>query len=132
MLEESLHTDISIVTENGQLKAHKAVLASCSPVFRRMFFHDMKENESSTVEIDDMSCESCAILLKSIYGNIKLEEFWENRVMLLVAANKYDISELKETCEMSLLEDIACDNVLERLQLSWIYHVDKLKKSCIS
>ncbi|KAL2897987.1 hypothetical protein RDABS01_039769 [Bienertia sinuspersici] len=47
---------------------------------------------------------------------------------LLAATNKYDIMDLKEACEESLLEDINLENVLERLQEAWLYQLDKLKK----
>lgn len=130
MLEEGIHADVTINTSNGVLKAHKAVLAASSPVFESMFLHDLKEKESSTIVIEDMSLESCSALLSYIYGTIKQDEFWKHRLALLGAANKYDIADLKESCEESLLEDINSSNVLERLHEAWLYQLSKLKKGC--
>ncbi|KAH0454355.1 hypothetical protein IEQ34_016279 [Dendrobium chrysotoxum] len=131
MLEEDIHSDVTINTADGVLKAHKAVLSACSPVFESMFLHDLKEKESSSINIEDMSLESCSALLGYIYGSINQEDFWKHRLSLLGAANKYDIATLKDCCEESLLEDMNSSNVLERLQAAWLYQLNKLKKGCL-
>ncbi|KAL3821158.1 hypothetical protein ACJIZ3_007063 [Penstemon smallii] len=131
MLSESIHTDIVINSSNGTISAHRAVLASRSPVFRSMFSHDLKEKEMSAINISDMSIESCQAFLHYIYGNIGNEEFLTHRLALLQAADKYDISDLKEACHESLMEDIDTKNVLERLQNASLYQLPKLKDSCM-
>ncbi|XP_021743710.1 BTB/POZ domain-containing protein At1g21780-like [Chenopodium quinoa] len=132
MLYEEICTDVTITTVDGTLKAHKAMLSASSPVFQSMFLHDLKEKESSTIAIDDMSWESCRALLSYIYGTMNPEDFWKHRLGLLAAANKYDMTNLKDACEESLLEDINSGNVLERLQEAWLYKLDKLKKGCLT
>ncbi|KAL6651719.1 hypothetical protein ACP70R_010644 [Stipagrostis hirtigluma subsp. patula] len=132
MLTESIHTDITINTTDGVLKAHKAILSASSPVFERMFLHDLKEKKSSMVDIEDMSLEACSALLGFIYGTIRQDQFWKHRLSLLAAANKYSISSIRDCCEESLLEDINSGNVLERLHIAWMYHLDKLKKGCLT
>ncbi|XP_021905843.1 BTB/POZ domain-containing protein At1g55760 [Carica papaya] len=131
MLTESIHTDIVINASDGSIGAHRAILAARSPVFRSMFAHDLKEKELSTVNISDMSIEACQALLGYIYGNIEHEDFLTHRLALLQAADKYDISDLKEACHDSLLEDIDTKNVLERLQNAYTYQLPKLKASCM-
>ncbi|XP_031473268.1 BTB/POZ domain-containing protein At1g21780 [Nymphaea colorata] len=131
MLHDELHADVTIHTSSGTLKAHKAILSASSPVFKGMFQHSLKENESSTVVIDDMSNESCCAFLAYIYGGMKRNEFLEHRFQLLAAAHKYDIIDLKDACEESLLEDINSSNVLEILNDAWLFHLAKLKKACM-
>ncbi|KAL3641260.1 hypothetical protein CASFOL_016228 [Castilleja foliolosa] len=131
MLNEGIHADVTINTADRTLKAHKAILSASSPVFRTMFELDLKEKESSTIEIEDMTSESCMALLTYLYGSINQDDFWRHRLALLGAANKYDIVDLKDACEESLLEDINSGNVLERLQEAWLYGLDKLKKGCL-
>lgn len=131
MLSESIHTDIVINASDGSISAHRAVLASRSPVFRSMFLHDLKGKEMSAINISDMSIEACQALLNYIYGNIRNDEFLSHRLSLLHAADKYDISDLKEACHESLLEDIDTTNVLERLQNATLYQLPKLKTSCM-
>ncbi|OVA12341.1 BTB/POZ-like [Macleaya cordata] len=131
MLSEGIHTDITINTSDGRIGAHRAVLAARSPVFRSMFSHNLKEMELSTIDISDMSMEACQTFLNYIYGSIKDDEFLNNRLALLHAADKYDISELKESCHDSLMQDINTENVLERLQIANLYQLPILKSSCM-
>ncbi|KAG6500551.1 hypothetical protein ZIOFF_040399 [Zingiber officinale] len=130
MLSESIHTDITINVTDGSIGAHRAVLATRSPVFDSMFSHNLREKEHSTINISDMSFDACQAFLNFIYGNFQLEEFMVHRIALLRAADKYDISDLKEACHESLVEDIDTRNVLERLQIAHLHHLSKLKSSC--
>ncbi|KAJ3681517.1 hypothetical protein LUZ60_016006 [Juncus effusus] len=132
MLSESIHADVIIRTSDGEVRAHKAVLSAASPVFSSMFLHNLVEKESSVIEIEDMSLDACAALLGYVYGDIKQDAFWRNRVALLAAADKYDILDLKNCCEESLIEDVGLTNVLERLQEAWLYRLNRLKKGCLS
>lgn len=135
MLTEGVHTDIRINVadklSDGSIGAHRAVLATRSPVFRSMFSHDLKEKELSIIDISDMSFAACQAFLNYIYGNFRSDEFLIHRVALLRAADKYDISDLKEVCEESLADDIDTSNVLERLQVAHLHHLPKLKSSCL-
>ncbi|KAG6637871.1 hypothetical protein CIPAW_11G208400 [Carya illinoinensis] len=131
MLAESIHTDITINASDGSIGAHRAVLAARSPVFRSMFSHNLKEKEMSSIDISDMTIEACQAFLNYVYGNIQHEDFRTHRLALLHAADKYDISDLKEACHESLLEDIDAKNVLERLQNASLYQLPKLKTSCM-
>ncbi|KAL9268129.1 BTB/POZ domain-containing protein [Drosera capensis] len=131
MLSESIHTDITINAAESSIRAHRAVLASRSPVFRSMFSHDLREKELSAINMSDISLEACQAFVNYIYGNIGHEEFLAHRLALLRAADKYDISDLKEQCHESLLEDIDVKNVLERLQNAALYQLPKLKAACL-
>ncbi|GAV71968.1 BTB domain-containing protein [Cephalotus follicularis] len=131
MLDEGVHADVTINTADGTLRSHKSILSASSPVFQSMFHHNLKEKESSTIHIDDMSLEACMALLRYLYGTLKQDDFWKHRLSLLGAANKYDIVDLRDACEESLLEDINSGNVLGRLQEAWLYQLNKLKKGCL-
>ncbi|KAJ4747537.1 BTB/POZ domain-containing protein [Rhynchospora pubera] len=131
MLIDSIHTDITITTSDGSIGAHRAVLATRSPVFHSMFSHNLKEKELSMINISDMGIEACQAFLNYIYGNFQATEFMTHRLDLLRAADKYDIADLKEACHESLVEDIDAKNVLERLQVSHLYRLNKLKASCM-
>ncbi|CAJ1974252.1 unnamed protein product [Sphenostylis stenocarpa] len=131
MLDDAIHADLTLVTADGTLGAHKAVLSASSPVFQSMFHHNLKEKESSTIHIEDMSLESCTAFISFLYGTIKQEDFRQHRLVLLGAAHKYDIGGLKDICEESLLEDLNTGNVLEMLNEAWFYQLHKLKKGCL-
>ncbi|TKY56136.1 BTB/POZ domain-containing protein [Spatholobus suberectus] len=132
MLEEAIHADLTIITADGTLRAHKAVLSASSTVFHDLYLHNGDEKETSTIHMEDMSQESCMSLLSYLYGTIKQEDFWNHRLALLGAANKYEIGDLKDACEESLLEDLNSGNVLERLNDAWLYQLHKLKKGCFT
>ncbi|PWA52333.1 BTB/POZ domain-containing protein [Artemisia annua] len=131
MLSESIHTDIIISASNGSIGAHRAVLAASSPVFDSMFTHDLKEKELSVINIPDMCIEVCQTFLSYLYSNnIQYQDFLSHRLSLLRAADKYDVTNLKDACQESLLEDIDSANVLERLQIAVTYRLPRLKDGC--
>ncbi|KAI3675741.1 hypothetical protein L1987_85334 [Smallanthus sonchifolius] len=131
MLSENIHTDIIINASNGIIRVHRAVLVAGSPVFHSMFSHDLKEKELSTVNIPDMSIEACEAFLGALYGNLGNNDFLNHRLDLLRAADKYEVSNLKEACHESLVEDIDTKNVLVRLQTAYLYRLPKLKICCM-
>ena len=131
MLGDGLHADVIINASGGSIGAHRAILAARSPVFESMFAHNLKEKESSTINIDDMSIDACKAVLSYIYGCLTPNEFQTHRLALLRAADKYDMSDLKDACEESLVSDINCKNVLERLQDASLYHLPQLKGGCM-
>ncbi|CAM8948654.1 hypothetical protein QQ045_016958 [Rhodiola kirilowii] len=130
MLIEGIHSDVIINTSDGSMGAHRAVLSTRSPVFCSMFSHDLKEKELSTINISDMTHEACQAFLNYMYGNIQHEEFLTHRLALVSAADKYDITDLKQVCHESLLEDIDEENVLARLQVAHLYQLSDLKDGC--
>jgi len=132
MLDEAIHADLTIITADGTLKAHKAVLSASSTVFHGLYLDNGDEEDTSTIHMEDMSQESCKSLLSYLYGTIKQEDFWNHRLPLLGAANKYEIGDLKDACEESLLEDLNSGNVLERLNDAWLYQLHNLKKGCFT
>ncbi|KAM6545395.1 hypothetical protein CsatB_026131 [Cannabis sativa] len=67
MLDESIHTDVTIHVVGGTLSAHKAILSASSPVFHSMFHHNLMEKESSTIHIEDMLVDSWMALLSYLY-----------------------------------------------------------------
>lgn len=132
MIDEAILADVIINVPDGTVRAHKAILSASSPVFKSMFHHNLMEKETSMIYMEDMSRDSCMALMHYLYGVIKEEDFWEHRLSLLGAANKYGIQDLKDACEESLMEDINTTNVLERLQEAWLYQLYKLKKGCFA
>ncbi|KAL8142128.1 hypothetical protein V2J09_015160, partial [Rumex salicifolius] len=130
MLSDSILTDLTIhVSDGGTHRAHRAVLASRSPVFRSMF--SPNNHPSDTITISDLSSDTCWAFLSYLYGSIDSGDFLRHRLALLGAADKYDVADLKEACHLSLMEDIDAGNVLERLRSAWMYRVEGLKSACL-
>ncbi|GKA72265.1 hypothetical protein Tco_0778481 [Tanacetum coccineum] len=54
-----------------------------------------------------------------------------SRLDLLRVADTYDVSDMKDVCQDILIEDIDSENMMERLQTVFRYHLPRLKICCI-
>ncbi|KAL7286622.1 hypothetical protein TKK_0019120 [Trichogramma kaykai] len=129
-LNENL-SDVNLRTACGKcIPAHKAILASASPIFHNMFTHEMLENETDLVDITDISNEVLIEMLRYIYlGSIdvKVPVVCE----LLGAANKYDIQVMKTMCEKLLLENLSIENARDVYKAATKYDSNYLKNEAI-
>ena len=66
--EKSLFTDCSLLVGGHVFRAHKAILAACSPVFRAMFEHEMQGTLNNLVEIHDMDPQVFQEMIYFIYS----------------------------------------------------------------
>ena len=96
---EDQFSDVNLVTSCEKvLKAHKCILSAVSPTFAAMFKHDMLENKSNIVNIPDVDNEVLKQMLRFIYiGQVENMETIASG--LFIAADKYNIEDLKTKCE---------------------------------
>ena len=121
--------DFVFKVENEKIAAHRAVLAARSPVFDAMFQHDMLENRTNETEITDVTPAAFRALLRFIYtGQCEVGVLAEE---ILVAANKYDIQELKEICAKKLHKKLTADNAVDLLIFSDVHQAEDLKIGAI-
>ena len=121
--------DFVFKVENEKISAHKVILAARSPIFAAMFQHDMKENKTNETEIKDETPAAFKALLRFIYtGQCKVGLLAEE---ILVAANKYDIRDLKEICARKLRKNLTVENAARLLVLSDLHQVNDLKDGAI-
>ncbi|GBO24053.1 Speckle-type POZ protein [Araneus ventricosus] len=120
--------DITLKTASKSFKAHKAVLACRSPVFKATFEHDMVENSSGIVNITDVDSKTLERMLFFMYAD-QLEDLIDlkSAIQLYCAAHKYQINTLKECCHPILKSLVSPENVCELLPLAYKYHDDPLK-----
>jgi speckle-type POZ protein len=111
--------------KNEKIAAHKVILAARSPVFDAMFQRDRKENKTNEAEITDVTPAAFKTLLRFIYtGHCEVDNLAEE---LLVAANKYDIPDLKQICAKELRFQLTVDNAVRLLVLSDLHQAEDLK-----
>ncbi|XP_014238851.1 speckle-type POZ protein-like [Trichogramma pretiosum] len=96
-------SDVVCNVQNSKFKAHKLVLAAKSDVFVGMFEHDMLENSSNVVNIDDIEPEVFQKLLEFMYTEELPEMTFDNWSKLIVAADKYQVDDLKRLCQEGLM-----------------------------
>jgi BTB/POZ domain len=130
MFNNDKYSDFTLVTnENQEIRCHRNVLATRSPVFDAMLESQMKESSDGKAVINDINGESLMELMRFVYcGRVnKIEDFATD---LLYAATKYDLKDLKPICTCSLAVNISPTNVLDTLLLADLHQEKTLKKFC--
>lgn len=106
-------TDVVLNVEGQKIKAHRMILESRSTVFEAMFSHDMRENQTGEVDIEDTDRVPFESVLFYMYtGDIgKLTP--QNALDIYAVADKYYIKDVKEMCttfiERNLSPEWVCD-----------------------
>ena len=67
LLDSGSFSDVCLCAGGREFKAHKAILATRSPVFGAMFEHEMEESRKGRVEISDIDPDVFQELLRFIY-----------------------------------------------------------------
>ncbi|XP_032752880.1 TD and POZ domain-containing protein 1-like [Rattus rattus] len=126
--ENSLFTDCSLVVAGQEFRAHKAILAARSPVFRAMFEHEMLENLTNRIEIHDIHLQVFKEMMGFIYtGKAPHLHSHSMATGLLAAADKFDLQHLKIMCEDSLCRNLSVKNVVPTLILADLHSTEHLK-----
>ncbi|KAL7303423.1 hypothetical protein TKK_0004607 [Trichogramma kaykai] len=128
-LNESL-SDFKLKTANGkEIPAHRVVLGNFSPVFKAMFSLDMLEKKSQSVDMIDISYDAAVEMLRYFYiGTIESREV-SLIIDLLVAADKYQVDELKNECERILSSLLSPESAVDILQVADKYNMKSLEKN---
>ncbi|XP_035224379.1 speckle-type POZ protein B-like [Stegodyphus dumicola] len=122
-------SDVNIIVGSKTLRVHKSILCARSSVFARMLKTKMSESVRNEVEISDIEADVMDEFLLFIYtGNIK-NVLPVTAERLYVAADKYDVSALKEICSSFLKSNLSVNNVCKVLQLASIHSDEDLYKS---
>lgn len=133
LFAQQTYSDVQFGFENGEtIVGHVAILSARSPVFAAMFQHDMQESKTRKVNIEDIVPEIFKELLHYIYSGRCSTPLTEGTAQpLLVAADKYDIKDLKEDCVQYLLPCVTVKNAVELLIWADLQSIDKLKKAAL-
>lgn len=115
--------DVHFQLGSESIGAHTAVLSARSPVFAAMFQHDMLEAHTRTVFVPDIDAAVFKQLLHYVYAGkapeLKLSAD-DVAQPLLLAADKYDVGDLKEECLSLIKSRMTVDNVIDTL--IWAYY----------
>ncbi len=110
--------------------AHKAILAARSPVFAKMFSHDMKESATNTVKLPDIEPAVLKELLTYVYTN-EYPNIKSYAVSILYNAEKYKLEHLKALCEQRLSYDLQTENAAKILLLADTCSASQLKRNAL-
>ena len=124
--------DVQIHCGDQVFDCHQFMLSARSPVFRVMFQAEMAEKQTRKVEIQEFLPTTISLLLTFIYtGKTPTPNLEEHAKDLLMAAEKYQLEQLKIVCVQKLCNNIAVDNCLNYLVIGDLYRADKLKKASL-
>jgi len=126
MLDVGKYTDFTIVCGDKEFNCHKAVLSARSQVFDAMLTQNMVEKNSNRAEILDFDADVVRDMIQFIYSG-EVSDMKVKAVHLLPAADKYDLTHLKELCVASLCETISTENVLDLLIMAYVYELATLR-----
>ena len=132
ILDERLYADITIKCGDEAFRAHKAILAMQSPVFKKKL-QIVSEMSCGVIEISDIEPAVMTELLNFLYtGEANLSK---TAVGLLnaSAADKYDLPRLFAMCENELMITLAVHNVVDLLLLAEeVQQATALKEDCLN
>jgi len=123
-------SDTVIVCQDVEYPVHKFLLTCKSPVFKRMFHHEMKEAKEGRIVIEDITPQILKEMLRFLYCG-RLSNIKDICDELFIAADKYDLEVLKDQCELVLLKNITPDNALDMYVLADTYNGDALKEEAV-
>jgi hypothetical protein len=108
MFLDTESADVSIVCRDGQLKAHKFVLALRSTVFKANFKFPGDINQIDSINFDHATMTT---LLKYMYTDFILQE--DITMLLLFAADYYDVQPLVTLSEKTILRTLSLENAMD-------------------
>ncbi|XP_028640756.1 TD and POZ domain-containing protein 3-like [Grammomys surdaster] len=130
--ENSLSTDCCLFVGGQEFRAHKAILAAHSPVFRAMFEHEMKEKLTNRVEIQDLDPEVFKEMMGFIYtGKVPHFHSYSMTTGVLAAADRYGLEDLMAMCEDALCRNLSVLNVTYTLFLADLHSRKHLKTQAL-
>lgn len=120
--------DFMLIAPCGRkLSAHRFVLSAGSPVFSAMLKNDMKEKQEGSVEITDLTYEILEEILNFMYsGKIKKLDY-ETVDGILLGAEKYQMSHLKNVIKEFLLKNLQIENSIKTLKLCKTFNMTDLE-----
>lgn len=121
MLEEGKYADITLNGQGGSVKAHQSVLINVSPVFAAMLKHDMKEKNTSTINIFTMSIDALRLFLILLYVHPSMLNMFDDVIVehLVEISEAIEIYQV-EGCLKKVLKDAWKRNLT--IENCWYYY----------
>ncbi|CAL5007524.1 unnamed protein product [Urochloa decumbens] len=138
LLEEGDGADVTFEVQGESIRAHRAVVASRSPVFKEELQGLMQEHGEYRIAISDMQPDVFRALLRFIYTDslpntdpLSKGDSLEMTRHLLVAADRYGMHRLQLVCASILSKSLDVENVSATLDLADRHGCSALKDACI-
>ena len=130
--------DVTFSVDGQKFRAHRAVLAARSPVFKAQLFGSMADATMPCITLHDIKPATFQILLRFIYTDElpRAEESSSDSSMdlyldLLAAADMYQLDRLKVMCARKLWECVSAETVAKVLGCAELHNCPELKRTCL-
>lgn len=131
IFETESFCDLNLSMRDGKIiKANKAILATRSPIFFNLLSADTMRGDAANININDVDSETMTELLRFVYCN-RVKGLAKVAYSLIVAAEKYQLSHLKELCCNHIITKLSEENVTRALIVSDATNTQKLFQKCI-
>ncbi|KAL6858728.1 hypothetical protein ACP4OV_017730 [Aristida adscensionis] len=133
-------SDVSFSAGGETFRAHRAVLAARSPVFRAQLLGSMADARMDRINLHEIQPATFQILRKFIYTDElptdkELDSSSETTMdllrHLLAAADMYDVDRLKLMCAQKLWDRVSAETVAMTLGCAETYNCPELKSRCV-
>lgn len=116
-------TDIELRGEDGSVRIHRAVLATSSPVLRRMLAGTWRETAEGHVDVAGTSKATLQHLKDYVYLHILPDSGLEQ---LLLLASYYIMPDLEQKCVDKLVSRLTAQNACELLEFAAKHKIIRL------
>lgn len=135
LLDTMEGSDVSFIVEGEVFRAHRAVLAARSPVFREELYGSMPGGTASSITVHGMAAEIFRMVLAFIYSDSLTEDsagFPTTLIHgLVAAADRYALNRLKLLCAKKLWDDVTPRTVGTTFMCAETYSCPELKDKCL-
>jgi speckle-type POZ protein len=131
LLDTQSMSDVTFIVKNEKIGAHSAIVVLASPVICAMLGENkFKEGRTKTVKIDDIEPSVFKEMLRYLYTG-KAPKLDEDAMTepLFLAADKYQIEDLKNCCERSLIKNVQA--VVHYLVLAHLHSASQLLEASL-
>jgi len=131
LLDDDETKDVLFKIGNENIRAHSQIICWRVPAFKAMFASGMKEAQTNCATIEDTEPNAFRHFLQFIYsGKMPMNESIDDVAAVLMLAEKYDLSELKEACVDILGWRLDKSSVVDIWILAQTYNCPDLEKLC--
>ncbi|RWS23168.1 roadkill-like protein [Leptotrombidium deliense] len=124
--------DVKIICNDGRIfDVHSFILMARSKIFEAMLTHDTLESINGQIVISDFKSETIEKMIHFLYTD-EVEDNSTKDFELLLAADKYDLLNLKSFCINSILNNLSIDNCIDLMLKSDFCPLQELKDKIIN
>ncbi len=128
--QNKLFTDVTLVADGKEFKAHKVVLASQSPFFKIRFASRWMDSNGDRVKMTDVSAPVMEAILLYMYTG-KVADIEKIAYQLLPVAEEYGLVGLRRMSEEALAKSLTNDSAIDVFIHADAHNALDLKKAAM-